>query len=293
MNVKSFFDNDTATLTYVVFDMETKDAIVIDPVLDYDPKSSVYSTRSVDQVVEFVTSNQLTLHYILETHAHADHLSGAQFLKQHYPSAIVAIGKNIQLVQREFKHIFNFKDFNEQGIQFDALLEDNSRFNAGTLTIDVMFTPGHTPACSSYLINNEAVFTGDVLFMHDYGTGRCDFPGGSSEAMYDSVTKRLYTLPDHVRVFVGHDYKPGGREVQYESTIGKQKKMNPQLNETTTRDEFVQMRDSRDKTLTSPKLLLQSLQVNIDGGSLPTPEPNGVSYLKIPLRNKKQNGKSK
>ncbi len=286
MKVLSFFDTDTSTLTYIVFDEKTKDAIVIDPVLDYDPESSKYRTESVDKVVNFINKNKLDLHYNLETHAHADHLSGSQFIKESFPKSKLAIGKNIQSVQRKFKHIFNFKEFNENGIQFDLLLEDNSEIQAGTLSIKVLFTPGHTPACSSYFINNEVVFTGDVLFMHDYGTGRCDFPGGSSEAMYDSVTKRLYTLPDHIKVYVGHDYKPGGREVQYESTIGQQKELNPQLNATTTKEAFIEMRDTRDSTLKSPRLLLQSLQVNIDAGHLPTPEENGVGYLKMPLRKK-------
>lgn len=284
MNIKTFFDPDTSTLTYIVYDSATKDAVVIDPVLDYDPGSSKYNTESVDNVIQFINKKYLNLHYILETHAHADHLSGSQFLKRAFPESKLAIGKNIKLVQSKFKHIFNFKDFNESGIQFDLLLEDESVVKAGTLSIKVMFTPGHTPACSSYFINNEAVFTGDVLFMHDYGTGRCDFPGGSSETMYNSVTERLYILPDYIKVFVGHDYKPGGRDVQYESTIGQQKKKNPQLNETTTKEEFIKMRDNRDSTLKSPKLLLQSLQVNIDAGNLPSPEDNGVGYLKMPLR---------
>ncbi len=292
MIITSFFDEDTSTLTYIVHDPITNDAVIIDPVLDYDPKASTYSTTSVDKVMNHVSANQLKVHYILETHAHADHLSGAQFLKQKLPSATLAIGKNIQLVQKEFKHIFNFKDFNENGIQFDELLDDNACFNAGSLTIKVMFTPGHTPACSSYVINDEAVFTGDVLFMQDYGTGRCDFPGGSASAMYDSVTQRLYTLPDSTKVFVGHDYKPGGREVQYESTIGDQKKHNLHLNASTTKEAFVTLRETRDKTLTAPRLLLQSLQVNIDGGTLPQPETNGMSYLKIPLRKNKRQSNS-
>jgi glyoxylase-like metal-dependent hydrolase (beta-lactamase superfamily II) len=188
------------------------------------------------------------------------------------------------LVQKTFKHIFNFKDFNENGIQFDLLLADNSIIQAGTLSIKILFTPGHTPACASYLINDKAVFTGDVLFMHDYGTGRCDFPGGSAESMYDSVTNRLYTLPDKIEVFVGHDYKPGGRDVRYQSTIGQQKKLNPQLNEKTSKSEFIAMRNGRDSGLKSPRLLLQSLQVNIDAGHLPGAEDNGSRYLKIPLR---------
>lgn len=286
MKIKTFFDEDTSTLTYIVYDETSKDAVVIDPVLDYDPASSKYATTSVDSVIHFLISQRLTLHFIMETHAHADHLSGSQWVKEKFPSAKIGIGANITLVQKTFKHIFNFKDFNENGVQFDLLLEDNTTLNAGTLTIKTMFTPGHTPACSSYVINDKAVFTGDVLFMHDYGTGRCDFPGGSSEAMYDSVTNRLYTLPDDTEVYVGHDYKPGGREVRYQSTIGQQKKLNPQLNEKTKKEDFVSMRDNRDKSLKSPRLLLQSLQVNIDAGQLPKSEDNGSKYLKIPLKKK-------
>lgn len=286
MKINAFFDKATFTLTYVVYDPQTKDALVIDPVLDYEPNSSSYSTESIDQVDTFIKNENLNLHYILETHAHADHLTGSQFLKERYPKAKIGIGANITLVQKTFKHIFNFKEFNENGVQFDILLKENEILNAGTLSLKILYTPGHTPACSSYLINNEAVFTGDVLFMHDYGTGRCDFPGGSAEAMYESVTKKLYSLPDNIKVYVGHDYLPGGRDVQFESTIGEQKKYNPQLNGSISKEAFVQARESRDKTLASPRLLLQSLQVNIDAGALPKKEDNGMRYLKIPFRSK-------
>ena len=288
MKIESFFDEKTSTLTYLVYDEKTNDAVIIDPVLDYDPSASKYDTKSLRNVIQSTKEKALHVHYILETHAHADHLSGSQFLKEAFPQAKLAIGKHITSVQKTFKHIFNFKDFNENGIQFDELLDEGNDVFAGSLHIKVFFTPGHTPACSSYLINNEAVFTGDVLFMHDFGTGRCDFPGGSAEQMYDSVTQKLYTLPDETKVFVGHDYKPGGRDVAYESTIGDQKKHNPQLNGSTTKEEFVSMRNQRDATLKSPELLLQSLQVNIDAGNLPSNEDNGQKYLKIPLRKKEQ-----
>ena len=286
MKVQHFYDSDTSTLTYVVFDAKTRDAIVIDPVLNYDSDSSHYKTESVDSVDDFLKKKKLKLHYIMETHAHADHLTGAQFLKEKYPKSKIVIGKNIKLVQKQFKHIFNFKEFNENGVQFDKLLDEHEEIYAGSLKVYVLFTPGHTPACSSYVINDKAVFTGDVLFMHDAGTGRCDFPGGSSEEMYDSIATKLYTLADDVKVYVGHDYRPGGREMKFESTIGIQKKENPFLNATTSKDDFISFRDERDKTLRSPKLLLQSLQVNIDAGNLPEPEKNGVGYLKIPLRKK-------
>ena len=283
VTIKTFFDKDTATLTYVVYDDVTKDAVMIDPVLNYDPAASKYFTESVDNAVSFLKTNELNLYYVFETHAHADHLSGAQFVKAEYPEAKISIGAKIKDVQKTFKHVFNFKEFNENGVQFDVLLKDSEVLTAGSLSIKVLNTPGHTPACVSYLINDEVVFTGDVLFMHDYGTGRCDFPGGSSEQMYDSVTERLYTLPDQTRVFVGHDYLPGGREVQYESTIGQQKRLNPQLNGTISKESFVKNRDGRDRALKAPRLLLQSLQVNIDAGILPDEEDNGSQYLKMPI----------
>jgi glyoxylase-like metal-dependent hydrolase (beta-lactamase superfamily II) len=287
MNVIAHYDTDTATLTYIVYDPSTKDAVVIDPVLNYDAASSTYDLRAVNRVVDDITHHQLTVHYILETHAHADHLTGSQFLKPRIGNPPVAIGANIRLVQSTFKTIFNFKDFNENGVQFDALLADNAIVRAGSLSIQVLFTPGHTPACASYYINETAVFTGDALFMHDYGTGRCDFPGGSSKDLYHSVTNRLYTLPDSTRVYVGHDYRPNGRDVAYESTIGLEKERNPQLSMHTTEADFVSFRDGRDASLTAPHLLLQSLQVNIDAGHLPPPEDNNGRYLKVPIRPKK------
>lgn len=286
MKIKHFFDKDTFTLTYVVYDEKTKDAVIIDPVLNYEPQASHYTTEAADEVRDFVTENILKVHYIMETHAHADHLTGAQILKSYYPEAKMAIGKHITKVQGTFKHVFNFKDFNESGVQFDVLLDEGEPVYAGSLKIEVLFTPGHTPACSSYVINDEAVFTGDALFIEDFGTGRCDFPGGSAEQMYDSVTQKLFTLPDDMAVYVGHDYQPGGRELRFSSTIGVEKKQNKQLNAGMTKEEFVKFRTERDATLTAPRLLLQSLQVNIDAGKLPDPEDNGKAYLKIPFKKK-------
>jgi glyoxylase-like metal-dependent hydrolase (beta-lactamase superfamily II) len=261
--------------------------VVIDPVLDYDAAASDYDLKSVNAVIEFVKKESLKVHYILETHAHADHLTGSQFLKPLLGNPKVVIGANIKLVQKTFKTIFNFKDFNENGVQFDQLLDDNSEIQAGSLTIKTLYTPGHTPACVSYYINQEAVFTGDALFMHDYGTGRCDFPGGSSETLYNSVSNRLYTLPDETIVYVGHVYANTDKKEFYKSTIGIQKESNIQLSKHTTKDDFVSFRDSRDATLKSPKLLLQSLQVNIDAGHLPDQEDNGAAYLKVPIKPKK------
>jgi len=283
-NIKAFFDEATYTLTYIVFDPKTKDALVIDSVLDYDPNSSQYSYESANKVVNFIRESELRIHYILETHAHADHLTASVFLKEQFPGAKVGIGRNIQLVQGVFTEVFNL-DIPTDGSQFDELFDDGQSIKVGSLEFKVIFTPGHTPACTSILIE-DAVFTGDALFMPDYGTGRCDFPKGSAEDLYDSITSKLYTLPDETRVYTGHDYQPGGRELKYCSTIEQQKKENIRLKGDTSRDEFVKFRTQRDATLNAPRLLLPSIQVNIDAGHLPRPDNNGVSYLKLPLREK-------
>lgn len=283
-SIKSFFDKDTWTLTYVVFDETTQDAVIIDPVWDYDPASSKVMRHSVDAVIEFIKQKQLNVHLILETHAHADHLSGAKLLQETFPQAKIAIGERIKEVQTVFKGVFNFDDhFKTDGSQFDLLLQDNSSTKAGSLEIKTLFTPGHTPACASYVIG-DTVFTGDALFMPDFGTGRCDFPAGSAEALYNSIKNRIYTLPDETRVFTGHDYQPDGRPVKWESTIGEQKRFNIQLNAETTKEQFVNFRQNRDKQLAAPRLLLQSVQVNVYGGVLAPAESNGLSYLKIPVR---------
>jgi glyoxylase-like metal-dependent hydrolase (beta-lactamase superfamily II) len=283
--IKAFYDEATATLTYVVYDLTTRDALIIDPVLDYEPAASKVSKESLKKLDAFVKAEKLNPHFCLETHAHADHLSGAQELKKLYPNIKIAVGERITEVQSVFKKVFNLPaDFVPNGSQFDVLLKDNQKLNAGSVEFQVLFTPGHTPACVSFLIGN-AVFTGDALFMPDTGTGRCDFPSGSSKTLYQSISKKLYTLPDSTRVFVGHDYKAGGaRPAAWESTIGEEKKLNVQLKGETSETDYVQMRDARDVTLSAPKLLLPSLQVNIDAGRLPKAETNGVSYLKLPLK---------
>lgn len=286
MKIQEFFDPMTFTLTYLVFDEVTKDAIVIDPVLDYDPQGSILSTRSVDKVKEYVNSRELKVHYILETHVHADHLSSAQILKQEWPWVLTAIHENIKMVQETFKGVFNFdSSFDTKGTAFDKLLVDGEQLIAGSIELKVIHTPGHTPACVSYLFGNEILFTGDALFMPDYGTGRCDFPKGSSEDLYNSVHGKLYKLPDETRVYVGHDYQPGGRELQFKTTIGESKTGNVQLRGNTLEDDFIKFRNERDRTLKAPRLLLPSIQVNAQNGRLPSPEDNGVSYLKIPIRN--------
>jgi glyoxylase-like metal-dependent hydrolase (beta-lactamase superfamily II) len=282
MELETFFDPATYTLTYVVFDPESRDAVVIDPVLDYDPAGSRTSTRSVEQLAAFLRDGSLRVHYVLETHAHADHLSASQWLKRRF-EAKVAIGARITEVQRTFQGVFDLPaSFAADGSQFDELLADGQVVQAGTLRIEVLATPGHTPACLTYKID-DAVFTGDALFIEDYGTGRCDFPAGSADELYRSVHDKLYALPDATRVFVGHDYQPGGREVRSETTIGASKRHNIQLRGDTSQEEFVTFRKARDKTLAAPRLLLPSVQVNIDAGRLPRPHDNGMRYLAIPI----------
>lgn len=286
IDIKTFFDPDTFTLTYVVSDPKTKDSLIIDPVWDYDPASSKVWTSSADQVLNFVMEKDLNVHYILETHAHADHLSGAQYLKEKLPKTLIGIGTHIQKVQSVFKDVFHLNpDFPTNGEQFDVLLTEDRPLQAGSLSVKTLYTPGHTPACASYIIG-DAVFTGDALFMPDFGTGRCDFPAGSAEDLYHSVHQKLYSLPDETRVFTGHDYQPNGRELRFESTIGEQKATNIHIKLETTQEEFVTFRTERDKQLSAPRLLLPSVQVNIDAGKLPPEEENGQHYLKIPVSTK-------
>ncbi len=282
MHVEPFFDPATWTLTYVVSDEATKDAVVIDPVLDYDPKAVTVSTASNDKVVEYVRREGLTVRYILETHAHADHLTGAVDLKERL-GASVAIGSKITTVQQLFRDVFDMgDDLPADGSQFDRLLEDGDVLEAGSLRVRVLHTPGHTPACASYVIG-DAVFTGDALFLPDSGTGRCDFPAGSATDLYRSIQDKLYTLPDETRVFVGHDYQPGGRDVAWVSTIGEEKAANIQLPADRDEATFVSFRTARDQTLRPPNLIFQSVQVNANGGRLPPPAANGRRYLKLPI----------
>ena len=282
MQIEALYDRDTFTLTYLVFDPDTRDAVVIDPVLDYDPKGSKTSTTSAEKLLEAIKKRDLKVSWILETHAHADHLTSSQLLAKEL-DAKIAIGEHIKEVQRTFKEVFDLDDdFATDGSQFDRLLVDGETLEVGPLKIEVLHTPGHTPACVSYKIE-DAVFTGDALFMHDYGTGRCDFPRGSARALYHSIADKLYALPDDTRVFVGHDYQPGGRDLAYQTTIGRSKAENPQLRAETTEAEFVKFREDRDATLAAPRLLLPSVQINIDAGRLPKPHANGQRYLSIPL----------
>jgi glyoxylase-like metal-dependent hydrolase (beta-lactamase superfamily II) len=283
MQIKSWFDKDTYTMTYCVYDAATKDAVVIDTVWNYDAASGALSLDSVNEVAAFLKAEGLKLHFILETHAHADHLTGAQPLKKLFPNAKIGIGAKITEVQKVFKKVYNFSEqYPVDGSQFDFLLHDGSETKAGSITIKTMFTPGHTPACASYLIG-DALFSGDAIFMPDSGTGRCDFPAGSADTLFESIQK-IYKLPDATRIFTCHDYQPNGRPLKFQSTVGEQKQANIQLKGTTTKSEYVSFRTARDKTLSAPRLLLPSIQVNIDAGRLPVPESNGVSYLKMPLK---------
>jgi glyoxylase-like metal-dependent hydrolase (beta-lactamase superfamily II) len=281
--IKDFYDARTNTLTYVVYNPQTLDAVVIDPVLDYEPTGSLVFTESVEAVISFVKANGLKLHYVFETHAHADHLSGAQHLKAAFPGVKLAVGARITEVQQLFKKMLDLPtDFPTDGSQFDKLLADGESLEAGTIRVETISTPGHTPACVTFKID-DALFTGDALFMPDVGVGRCDFPAGSAQALYHSVQERIYSFPDSTRVFVGHDYPPAGRPVAFETTVGEEKATNIHLPASRTEKEFVDFRTSRDRTLAAPRLLFQSIQVNVDAGKLPAPAPNDRRFLKIPI----------
>ena len=281
MQIQHFYDPATFTLTYVAWDEKTRDAILVDPVLDYDPLGSKTATTSLEAVGAFLEREKLRLHYVLETHAHADHLSGSQWLKRRFDSRVV-IGARIVEVQKVFAGVFDLPEMATDGSQFDRLAKDGETLEAGSLKVKVIATPGHTPACVSYLVD-DVVFTGDALFIEDYGVGRCDFPAGSADTLFTSVTERLFTLPDATRVLVGHDYQPGGRALRWETTIGKSKEANIHLKASTLREAFVKLRNERDAKLEAPRLLFPSVQVNIDAGRLPKPHANGRRYLTIPL----------
>lgn len=282
MEIREFFDPQTSTLTYVVSDERSRDAVIIDPVLDYDPASSRASTSSVDRVLEYIAGERLQVHWVLETHAHADHLSASQVIKSRL-GARVAIGARITEVQATFQKVFALPaEFPTDGRQFDRLLHDQEVLEAGSLAIRILPTPGHTPACVSYLIG-DAVFTGDALFIEDYGTGRTDFPGGSADALYRSVHDVLYALPPDTRVFVGHDYRPLERALRHETTIAVSREKNIHVRGGTTREDFVALRTTRDRALAAPRLLLPSVQINIDAGRMPKKRENGRRYLTIPI----------
>ncbi|TGV05015.1 MBL fold metallo-hydrolase [Alcaligenaceae bacterium 429] len=282
VHIQAFFDEPTYTVSYVVSDPATKQAAVIDPVLDYDHRSGAVSTRSAQKLLDYAAEQGLKIVWILETHAHADHLSAAPFLRQH-TGAKVAIGEHICTVQRIFSEVFNVHDVSGKGVEFDTLLSDGEVLSLGNLRIEVLHTPGHTPACVAYKIA-DAVFVGDTLFMPDYGTARADFPGGSAKQLYQSIRKIL-ALPPHTRLFMCHDYKAEGRdEYAWETTVAEQRAKNIHIHDGVDETAYVTLRETRDATLAAPVLLLPSVQVNIRAGNLPEPENNGVSYLKIPVK---------
>jgi glyoxylase-like metal-dependent hydrolase (beta-lactamase superfamily II) len=277
--VTGFFDPATSSLTYLVADPATKTAAIIDPVLDFDPKSGRTSTANADRLL--AAAKDLRVAWILETHTHADHLSAAPYIKAKTGGRI-GIGASVVEVQKTWQQIFNLnQEFSADGSQFDHLFADDERFDVGELSATVWHTPGHTPACLSYLFDGCA-FIGDTLFMPDYGTARADFPGGDARQLYRSI-QRLLSLPAETRLFVCHDYQPGGRALAFETTVAEQRRTNVHVKEGTSEDQFVTFRSGRDKTLGQPALLLPSIQVNIRGGNLPAAEANGTVYLKIPL----------
>lgn len=280
--IAAFFDPATFTVTYVAHDPATMEAAIIDSVLDFDPNSGRTSTASAETVIEYVTSHNLKVTWLLETHAHADHFSAAPYLQQKVGGKI-AIGRQITTVQQVFGKLFNAgTEFERDGSQFDALFVDGDTFTIGNLPVTVMHVPGHTPACIAYVVG-EAVFVGDTMFMPDYGTARADFPGGDARQLFRSL-RRILALPPETRLFMCHDYLPKGRQ-QYvwETTVAAEREGNIHAHDGITEDEFVQMREARDATLDMPRLILPSVQVNMRAGHLPPPDENGVTYLKIPV----------
>jgi glyoxylase-like metal-dependent hydrolase (beta-lactamase superfamily II) len=280
--IKAFFDEPTNTVSYLVADPQTKQAAVIDPVLDYDHRSGKADVRSADAILKYAADQGFTIAWVLETHAHADHLSGAPYIKTK-TGAKVAIGEHIKDVQRIFRPVFNADDVSGDGSEFDKLLADGETLKVGNLEVEAIYTPGHTPACLSYEIG-DAVFVGDTLFMPDYGTARADFPGGDARTLYRSIQK-LLALPPETRLFMCHDYKaPGRDEYAWETTVGEERARNVHVGKGVSEDDFVAMREKRDATLAAPVLLLPSIQVNIRAGKFPPAESNGVRYLKVPVK---------
>ncbi|MCC5989803.1 MAG: MBL fold metallo-hydrolase [Pararhodobacter sp.] len=280
--VFAFFDEDTFTVTYVVRDPSSSKVAIVDSVLDFDYASGRTDTRSADAVIDFVREKGFEVEWLLETHVHADHLSAAPYIQEKLGGKI-AIGENIRIIQDTFGKVFNEgTEFQRDGSQFDALFKEGDSFHIGQLRGDVMHTPGHTPACLTYVVG-DAAFVGDTLFMPDFGTARCDFPGGSADTMWDSIQK-IMALPDETRIFVGHDYKAEGRDdYAWETTVGEQKRLNKHVGEGKSKEDFVSARTARDSQLAMPRLIIPSLQVNMRAGQMPPPEDNGVSYLKVPV----------
>jgi len=280
-DVKAFFDETTFTVSYVVSDAANGRAVIIDPVQDYDPASGRTTTSSADAIIDYVSEHGLNIDWILETHVHADHLSAAPYIKEKLGGQ-TAIGASVSAVQNVFKGIFNLEDLDIDGSQFDHLFVDGETFKVGEIDARVIATPGHTPACVTYVIGDSA-YIGDTLFMPDFGTARTDFPGGSAAQLYTSIQK-IFALPDATRLFMCHDYKAPGRDVfAWETSVSEQREKNIHINDAVSEKEFVAMREGRDSQLGMPKLILPSIQVNIRAGRFPEAENNGIRYLKIPL----------
>ncbi|MDP4535804.1 MBL fold metallo-hydrolase [Alkalimonas collagenimarina] len=283
IHIEMFFDNDSNTFSYLVVDTATQQAAIIDPVLDYDAAAGAVSTEGADAILAFIDQHQLSLAWILETHAHADHLSAAHYIKLK-TGAPIAIGEGIRKVQQTFKVIFNIADqeLTAKGDYFDHLFANNEHFQVGSLAAEVINTPGHTNDSVSYLIAGH-LFVGDSLFMPDAGTARCDFPGGDAALLFQSI-QRLYQLPDETPMYMCHDYQPNGRELRYLTSVGEQKQQNIHVRADSASEDFVQKRTARDQTLSVPKLIYPAVQVNIRGGQLPAAEDNGSRYIKVPLK---------
>ena len=278
--VKAFFDPQTWTFTYVVYESKGSPCIVIDSVLNYDPKSGRTKTESADEVIAFIKENRLQLEWILETHAHADHLTAAPYIQEKLGGKI-AIGDHITTVQGVFKGVFNLDDVAVDGSQFDALIKEGESVRFGNLSFKALYVPGHTPACMAYEIG-DSIFVGDTLFMPDVGTARCDFPGGSASNLYRSI-QSILKYPPSTKLYMCHDYPPNGRPPEYQSTVADQKKSNIHVHDGVTEEQFVAMRNKRDAGLEMPVLILPSIQINIRAGHMPKAESNGTAYLKIPL----------
>ena len=281
--VKAFHDSSTGTISYVVEDKLTKNCAVIDSVLDFDLASGRTSTKNADEIIDYIRSSKLNIEWIIETHVHADHLSAAPYIQEKIGGKI-GIGEGIMLVQDTFGKIFNAgTEFERDGSQFDRLFKDNDTYTIGKLNARTMYTPGHTPACMVHVIE-DAAFSGDTLFMPDGGTARADFPGGDARTLFRSI-KKVLNLPGETRLFICHDYGPGGRDISWETTISEQRKNNIHVKDGMTEDMYVEIREARDATLSMPKLIIPATQVNMRAGDLPDEEENGVKYLKIPINN--------
>ena len=280
--IQAFFDEPTNTVSYLVWDPATNEGTVIDPVLNFDHRSGEATVESADAILGEAKKRGIKIKQVLETHAHADHLSGAPYIKLK-TGATVSIGEHIKDVQRIFRPVFNATDISGDGSEFDHLFKDGEKFKVGNIEAEVLYTPGHTPACVSYKIG-DAVFIGDTMFMPDFGTARADFPGGNARELYRSI-KRILSLPPQTRLFMCHDYKaPGRDQYAWETTVAEEKARNVHVHEGVSEDDFVVMREARDLTLGTPLLLLPSIQVNIRAGKFPPAEANGVRYLKVPLK---------